>query len=153
MSIIPYGKNIFRHQKSKKSIRKIDMTERLIRELKAWKLACPINEHNLVFPSPEGHITTHDNVMKRFYLPALSKAKLRQVSFHSLRHSNASMRIRAGQNIKYIQGQMGHATISMTLDVYGHLFNDCDFSRKQVELLESVRKPLEKADKVQSASL
>ena len=70
-----------------------------------------------------------------------------------LRHSNASMRIRAGQNIKYIQGQMGHATINMTLDVYGHLFNDCDFSRKQVDLLESVRKPLETADNLQYVSL
>jgi hypothetical protein len=62
------------------------------------------------------------------------------LSFHSLRHSNASFRIQAGQNIKYIQGRLGHASINMTMDVYGHLFNDVDFNRKQVELLESVRK-------------
>ncbi len=58
------------------------------------------------------------------------------------------MRIQAGQNIKYIQSQMGHASINITLDIYGHLFNDANFNRQQAELLEtsfeSVRKPLEK---------
>ena len=143
----------FQKPKTKNAIRKIDMTERLVKELKAWKLACPVNEHDLVFPSPEGYATMHTNFMKRFFYPALRRAGLRQVSFHSLRHSNASFRIEAGQNIKYIQGQLGHASINMTMDVYGHLFNDLDFNRKQVELLESVRKPLEKPTELQYATL
>jgi integrase len=46
--------------------------------------------------------------VQRFFNPALQKANLRHVSFHSLRHTNASMRIAAGQNIKYIQTQLGH---------------------------------------------
>ncbi len=95
-------------------------------------------------PSLEGYRTMHANVMNCFFYPALRKAELRQVSFHSLRHSNASLRIQAGQNIKYIQGQLGHASINMTMDVYGHLFNDLDFNRKQVDLLEFVRKPFRK---------
>ena len=90
----------------------------------------------------------HANVMNRFFYPVLRKAELRQVSFHSLRHSNARLRIQAGQNIKYIQGQLGHASINMTMDVYGHLFNDLDFNRKQVDLLESVRKPLENTSEI-----
>lgn len=143
----------FQKPKTKNAIRKIDMTERLIKELKAWKLACPVNEHDLVFPSPEGYATMHTNVMKRFFYPALRRAGLRQVSFHSLRHSNASFRIHVGQNIKYIQGQLGHASINMTMDVYGHLFNDLDFNRRQVELLESVRKPLENPAELQYATL
>jgi integrase len=73
--------------------------------------------------------------MKGHFLPALWKAGLRQVSFHSLRHTNASMRIQAGQNIKYIQAQLGHSSINVTLDVYGHLFDDANFSMQQVELL------------------
>ena len=87
-------------------------------------------------------------MVKRYFNEALRLAGLRQVSFHSLRHSNASMRIQSGQNIKYIQTQMGHASINITLDIYGHLFNDAEFNRQQVELLEhsfkSVRNPLEK---------
>jgi len=142
-------KGQFQTPKSRCSIRKIDMTERLIKELKVWKLVCPISEHDLIFPSPEGKFSQHDNVVKRYFNEALRLAKLRQVSFHSLRHSNASMRIQAGQNIKYIQSQMGHASINVTLDIYGHLFNDANFNRQQADLLESslqsVRNPLEKA--------
>lgn len=141
-------KGSFQTPKSKKSNRQIDMPDMLVQELRKWKLACPANEHDLVFPSPEGQPSQHDNVVKRHYNPALRNAGLTQVSFHSLRHSNASMRIQAGQNIKYIQSQMGHASINITLDIYGHLFNDANFNRQQVELLEvsfnSVRNPLEK---------
>jgi integrase len=150
-------RSLWRHQfqkpKTKNAIRKIDLTDRLVRELRAWKLACPVNEHDLVFPSPQGKQSQHDNVVKRYFNPALRKAGLRHVSFHSLRHSNASMRIHAGQNIKYLSTQIGHASISITLDIYGHLFNDLDFNRRQVELLESVRKPLENPQELQYATL
>ncbi len=141
-------KGDFQTPKSKRSVRKIDLPDLVIHELKAWKLACPVNEYDLVFPSPEGKLSQHDNVVKRYFNPALRNAGLRQVPFHSLRHTNASLRIQAGQNIKYIQSQMGHASIQVTLDIYGHLFNDANFNRQQVELLEgsfkSVRNPLEK---------
>lgn len=140
-------KGQFQTPKSKCSNRRIDIPDMLIHELKKWKLAGPVNEDDLVFPSAEGKTSQHDNVVKRHFNPALRRAGLRQVSFHSLRHSNASMRIHAGQNIKYVQTQMGHASINITLDIYGHLFNDANFNRQQVELLEntfnSVRNPLE----------
>lgn len=80
-------KHEFQKPKTKNAIRKIDMTDRLVRELKQWKLACPINKHDLAFPSPEGCRTMHTNVMNRFFYPALRRAGLRQVSFHSLRHT------------------------------------------------------------------
>ncbi|UCE70833.1 MAG: hypothetical protein JSU99_05875 [Nitrospiraceae bacterium] len=58
------------------------------------------------------------------------------------------MRIHAGQNIKYISTQLGHSSIRITLDIYGHLFNDANFNRQQANLLDisfqSVRNPLEK---------
>jgi integrase len=129
------------------------MTDRLCKELKAWKIACPITDQDLVFPSPEAFATMHNNVVRRYFNPALRQAGVRHVSFHSLRHSNVSLRIQSGQNLKYIQTQVGHSSINMTMDTYGHLFNDIDFSRKQVELLESVRNPLEKAPELQHAAL
>lgn len=140
--------NGFQTPKSKNSIRKIDLPDNLVYELKKWKLACPISEHDLMFPSREGQITCHDNVIKRHYDSALRKAGLRHLSFHSLRHTNASLRIRAEQNIKYMSMQMGHSSIKITLDTYGHLFNDAAYNRQQVDLLQetfhSVRNPLEK---------
>jgi integrase len=141
----------FQTPKSKSSIRKIDIPQSLIFELKKWKLACPINKYDLVFPNTDGELTVHNTAIKSHFNPALRRAGLRHVSFHSLRHSNASMRIQAGQNIKYLSTQLGHSSINITMDRYGHLFNDMDFTRQQVELLEdsflSVRKPLEEGKK------
>jgi integrase len=130
----------FQDPKSTYSVRKIDIPDLLLQELRKWKSVSP--ESPLVFPSPEGKPSSHNNAVKRFFNPALEKAKLRHVSFHSLRHTNASMRIAAGQNIKYIQTQLGHASIKMTLDIYGHLFNDANFSRQQVKLLDSSLSPV-----------
>jgi len=135
--------------KSKTSVRKVDMPASLRLELKKWKLRCPVSGHDLVFPNTDGEMSCHNTVLKSHFQPALRRAKLRQVSFHSLRHTNASLRIQAGQNIKYISTQLGHSSINITMDRYGHLSNDLDFNRRQVELLEtafrpSVRNPLEK---------
>lgn len=73
-----------------------------------------------------------------------------QVSFHSLRHSNTSLRIQGGRNIEYISEQMGHSTIRITLDVYGRPFDDVDFTKQQVEKLDvsfgSVRNRLENSE-------
>ena len=41
--------------------------------------------------------------------------------FHDLRHSYAVASIRAGDDIKTVQGNLGHATAAFTLDVYGHV--------------------------------
>ena len=46
------------------------------------------------------------------------------MKFHNLRHTYASFLIDQGENIKYIQKQLGHSKQSVTLDVYAHLFND-----------------------------
>lgn len=140
-------KGKFQTPKTKNAIRKVDITPQLLGELRKWKLACPVNEFDLVFPGADGGIANHVNIANRHFYPALRRAGLRQVSFHSLRHSNASLRIQANQNIKYISQQLGHSTIRITMDIYGHLFDDVEFTRQQVELLEaslgSVRKPLE----------
>ena len=40
--------------------------------------------------------------------------------------------------MKYISTQLGHSSININMDRYGHLFNDKDFNRSQVELLETV---------------
>ena len=141
-------KGSFQMPKSQKSVRKIDLPDSLIPEVRKWKLRCPLSERDLMFPSAEGSVTDHDNARNRHFDSALRRAKLRHVSFHSLRHTNASLRIRAGQNIKYISTQLGHASVKITLDTYGHLFDDQDFNRLQVGLLETtfnapVRNPLE----------
>jgi len=61
------------------------------------------------------------NMLKRIWYPTLRRAGIPKCRFRLLRHSNASLRIEAGQNIKYIQSQLGHSSIQVTMDIYGHL--------------------------------
>jgi hypothetical protein len=58
---------------------------------------------------------------KREFLPALRRAGLRHIPFHSRRHGFTALLIAQGENIKYIQSQLGHASVQTTLDRYGHL--------------------------------
>ena len=51
----------------------------------------------------------------------LRKAGLRRIRFHDLRHTHTSLLIAQGAHPKYIQAQLGHASIQTTLDRYGHL--------------------------------
>ena len=47
---------------------------------------------------------------------------LRQIRFHDLRHTYAAHLIDRDAHAKYVQEQLGHGSISMTMDIYGHLF-------------------------------
>lgn len=55
------------------------------------------------------------------FYPALQRAKLRRVRFHGLRHTCASLLLAAGVNVRAVQEQLGHASATITLNVYGHL--------------------------------
>jgi integrase len=53
--------------------------------------------------------------------PALEQAGLRKFRFHDLRHTFGSLLIQRGVSPAYVQKQMGHKSIQVTIDVYGHL--------------------------------
>lgn len=60
-------------------------------------------------------------MVNRYFRPALKAAGIEQIRFHDLRHTYASLLIEQGENIKYIQTQLGHASPTVTLNVYAHL--------------------------------
>lgn len=65
------------------------------------------------------------NFRRRVWWPALDEAGVsREVRIHDLRHICASLMIMQGAHAKEIQHQLGHSSISVTLDRYGHLFPD-----------------------------
>lgn len=71
-----------------------------------------------------GHINDH-NWRRKIWHKAVELAGLQDVQGltpHSLRHSYAAIAIKAGADVKILQRQMGHASASLTLDVYGFLF-------------------------------
>ncbi len=119
-----YNHGRFYEPKSKAARRKIDLAPELVSTLKQWKLACPIGELDLVFPTEAGTPEDAANMLKRRFFPALRRAKLPKIRFHDLRHTYASLLIDQGENPKYIQTQLGHSSIQLTMDVYGHLMKD-----------------------------
>ena len=62
-----------------------------------------------------------DNMVKRDFNQFLRFAGLREIRFHDLRHSYCSLLISQGENSKFIQNQLGYASIQTTFDRYGHL--------------------------------
>jgi integrase len=98
--------------KSATSRRDIPMTPTVANTLKAWKLACPNGELGLVFPNTRGNVESHANIVQRGIGQGL----------HRFRHFFASWLIDLDFGPKRVQTLMGHASIQMTFDVYGHLF-------------------------------
>lgn len=107
--------------KSKTSNRKIDLGPSMMANLKRWMLACPTSDQNLVFPNQSGNPLDHGYMLRHHYWPALTKAEISKIKFHTLRHTYASLLIEQGENIKYIQSQLGHSSPTVTLNVYAHL--------------------------------
>jgi integrase len=84
-----------------------------------------ITPSTLVFGTVEGELMRPRNLSKAWGRTR-SAMKLPPVSFHAFRHTHASMLIRAGVNVLTISRRLGHAQASITLDVYGHVFEGGD---------------------------
>jgi integrase len=79
--------------------------------------------HDLVFRSPVGTAVDPDNFRNATY--ALTKKVLGEKwSPHELRHSAASLLIAQGVDLKVVSEVLGHSSIRITADVYGHLLDD-----------------------------
>jgi integrase len=107
--------------KTKASNRSVDLGPSMMMELRKWKLACPTNKLNLVFPNKQGEPIEPTFLTREHFYPTLKAAGAKQVRFHDLRHTYASILIKQGENLKYIQTQLGHANPSVTLNTYSHL--------------------------------
>jgi integrase len=140
--------------KSKAGRRTVPLPPSLVSVLKKWKLACPNGDLGLVFPAADGGIESYVNVTRHVLEPILIAAKVTaraknedgtpkhdedgnpiitaKYGWHSLRHFYASWCINRKVDgglelpIKVVQARMGHASITVTMDVYGHLFPRSD---------------------------
>lgn len=80
---------------------------------------------DLVFPSPQGSgFLRNGNFRRDVFDRAARQAGLDGLTPHELRHTAASLAIRSGANIKVVQAMLGHASATMTWDLYGHLYGD-----------------------------
>ncbi|MDQ3640424.1 MAG: site-specific integrase [Actinomycetota bacterium] len=80
-------------------------------------------DHDLVFCGPAGE-PLHPDSVSRTFDRRTRKAGVPHIRFHDLRHSHCAHLIAAGRNPKEISRRLGHASVSFTLDRYGHLMPD-----------------------------
>lgn len=77
---------------------------------------------DLVFTSSNGAVLRASNFRRDVWDHAVREAGLTDVVPHGLRHTAASLAIAAGADVKVVQQMLGHKSATMTLDLYGHLF-------------------------------
>ena len=129
--------------KSESGDRTIPLGPLLVNALKEWKLTCPKGGHDLVFPSGAGKFENHGNLVKRILCPVQVAAgvvnvdgKAKYTGLHALRHFYASWCINRKEDgglelpMKSVQERLGHSSIVMTSDIYGHLFPRTDDGRE-----------------------
>jgi integrase len=80
----------------------------------------------LVFPTPLGEPLRRSNFTRRVWAPATAAVGLTGLRFHDLRHTAVALAIRQGAHPKAIQERMGHSSVTVTLDRYGHLYEGLD---------------------------
>jgi integrase len=74
-----------------------------------------------VFCSSTGGLLDESALRHRVWVPCLARARLRHLRIHDVRHTYASLLIQQGESLAYVRDQLGHYSIKLTVDTYGHL--------------------------------
>lgn len=137
--------------KSEAGQRNVPVPRLVVNVLREWKLACPRSDLGLVFPNGSGNVESLANIINRGLIPTVIAAGVtlpvagadgrpelddagrprvtaKYTGMHALRHFYASWLINRpedgglGLPPKIVQERLGHSSIVMTYDTYGHLF-------------------------------
>ncbi|MDO4989747.1 MAG: tyrosine-type recombinase/integrase [Eubacteriales bacterium] len=106
IALSPSVVRLFKYQKQKQLLMEAAASE--------WE------KTNLVFTNAKGGILSYRTVYDCF-MRIVKKMDCSKLRFHDLRHQYVVIAIKNGDDIKTIQGNLGHATAAFTLDVYGHV--------------------------------
>ncbi len=128
--------------KSHAGERSVPMSPMVVNALKEWKLACPKGDLDLVFPNGAGNIEELSNIYRRGFGAVQERCGMvvdtgrkdqdgepimrPKYGLHALRHFCASWLIEQGFPPKRLQAILGHSSILMTFDTYGHLFPNAE---------------------------
>lgn len=140
--------------KSAAGERDVPLAPMAINALKQQRLANANGPDGLVFPSDEGTPLNHQNIINRIWNPLQVAAGLYTIDaekkdedgnpvkrakyhFHALRHAAASLLIEQKLSPKRVQAIMGHSSITVTYDTYGHLFDDAEADQAAVAEIEA----------------
>ena len=128
--------------KSAAGYRTVPLAPMLRAELESWRAKCPESAFDLVFPNGSGNVESLCNIHRRGFVPLLKRLGIinengkHPFRMHDLRHAAASLLIEEGLSPKWIQTVLGHSSIQMTYDTYGHLWEDHETDQAAVAAIE-----------------
>jgi integrase len=137
--------------KSEAGNRDVPLAPIALNTLKMWKMCCPLSPQKLVFPTKTGGIISGSNLHRQCWRPLLRALGLVELitdasgeeveearyTFHALRHTAASLFIEQGWSPKKLMAVMGHSSIQMTFDLYGHLWKTAEDDARAVAQIEA----------------
>lgn len=97
----------------------------------------------LAFGTSSDAPESHENLTKRMWLVVQERSGVVRYNLHSLRHFFASQLIAGGANALLVAKLLGHSDVSMTLNVYSHLFTDAAALAQEQAIVESIVLPTE----------
>jgi len=97
-------------------------------------------DNNLLFPSMIGTPLNQRNLL-RSYKKILHESGLREIRFHDLRHTAASLMLNHGIPPLIVSKRLGHSKVSITLDTYGHLLPG--MQQETADFIDGLVTPLE----------
>ncbi len=121
-----YKRGRFEKTKNGK-VRRVDMSDQLISSLKQVLTARKKEALKLGVGEPVEIIfhrkgkPMEQNYIRRIFKRVLKKAGIRDMRLHDIRHTFASLLLSDGQSPVYVKEQLGHSSIQITVDIYGHL--------------------------------
>ena len=108
--------------KTKTSIRKLVLPPAVVEVFREYRKTA---KSRWVFPSPvkEDMPLTPGSMLRRLHI-ILERAGCKQIRFHDLRHTFATMALENGMDIKTLSAMLGHVSAATTLDIYTHITGD-----------------------------
>jgi len=132
-----YSSGEFGPPKTKSSRRVIPISSALRRVLEDQRARTnPATPEDLVFQTPKGTPLSDKNLYNRELAPACDQIGQPRISWHSFRHTHATLLHANGESLKTAQALLGHSDLETTLNVYTHTVSDSQ--RNAVERVAGV---------------
>ncbi len=120
------GKFCWGEPKTAAGRRAVSLPGELATMLEAQLARPEVIRSGLVFPTPLGEPMRRSNFARRVWEPATAAIGVGGMRFHDLRHTAVALAIGQGAHPKALQERLGHSSVTVTLDRYGHLYEGLD---------------------------